>query len=51
MVDKATVDELFDTTVDDFDVIIELLAEVDDVFEVVVELFEVDRTAPLTTRS
>ena len=51
MVDKVTVDELFDVTVDDFDVIFEDLAEVDDVFDVVAELFEVLRTAPLTTRS
>ena len=59
MVDKATVDELFNV-IDDFDVIDELFAEADDVFDVVVEVFGVDRMsfeallevgAPLTTRS
>ena len=32
VVDKTTVDELFDRTTDDFDVIVELFAEVDDIF-------------------
>lgn len=60
MVDEATVDELFDMTMDDFDVIVELFAKVDDVLDVVVEVFVVDGMrfgaplgagAPLTTRS
>ena len=60
MVDKTTVDELFDVTVDDFDVIVELFAKVDDVLDVVMEVFVVDGMrfgaplgagAPLTTRS
>lgn len=60
MVDKVTVDELFDVTVVDFDVTTELFAEVDDIFNVVVEVLVVDRMrfrapfaagAPLTTRS
>ena len=60
MVDEATVDELFNVTVDDFDVVVELFAKVDDVLDDVVEVFVVDGMrfgaplgagAPLTTRS
>ncbi len=59
MVDKATIDELFDGTADDFDVIVELFAEVDDILVLVVDIFVMDGTrlgipfaagAPLTTR-
>ena len=59
MVDTATIDELFDGTVDDFDVIVELFAEVDDIRVLVVDIFVMDGTrlgisfaagAPLITR-
>ena len=60
VVDKATVDELFDADVDDFGVVVELLAEVEDIFVVIVEVFVIDGIsfgapfgagAPLTTRN
>lgn len=55
MVDRATVDELFDVDIDEFDIIVKLFAEVDEVFDVVVvEVFVVDvmsSGALLTTRN
>ena len=50
-----TVDELLDVMIDDLDVIVELFADVDDAFDVVVEVFVVERAfgagAPLTLTS
>lgn len=39
MVDKGTIDEIFDMTTDDLDAIVELFTDVDDVFDMVEEVF------------
>ena len=60
VVDTVTIDELFDVTIDDFDVIVEIFAEVDNVFDFAVVVFVVDEMnfgaplaagAPLTISS
>lgn len=60
MEDEATVDGNFDVMIEDIDVVFELFAGIDDVFDVVVEVFVVDGMcfgapfgagAPLTTKS
>ena len=38
----GTMDELFDVTTDDFDVVVKIFAEVDDAFVVVVPFFVVE---------